>query len=152
MFRMKSLVLSLSISLALALVTTVEAQNPQLIFEKDIKPILLTYCYECHNAELQEGKVRLDNLNPDLVAGPDAQRTMGRGIAVPGSRNAAYRSRGLSVGGRVGMDGAAFGFRTSVRFYAGRGSLEAGRIGCERSEPATEIRGTGQDWRWQRDC
>ena len=65
---MKSLVLSLSISLALALVTTVEAQNPQLIFEKDIKPILLTYCYECHNAELQEGKVRLDNLNPDLVA------------------------------------------------------------------------------------
>ena len=74
MFRMKSLVLSLSVSLALALVTTVEAQNPQLIFEKDIKPILLTYCYECHNAELQEGKVRLDNLNPDLVAGPDAQQ------------------------------------------------------------------------------
>ena len=74
MFRMKSLVLPLSVSLALALVTTAEAQNPQLIFEKDIKPILLTYCYECHNAELQEGKVRLDNLNPDLVAGPDAQR------------------------------------------------------------------------------
>ena len=76
MFRMKSLFLflPLSLSLSLSLIASVEAQNPQQLFENDIKPILRTYCYDCHNADIQEGKVRLDNLNPDLIGGPDAQR------------------------------------------------------------------------------
>ena len=71
---MKLLVLSLLASLLLAFSITAKAQNAQSAFEKTVKPILLTYCYDCHNADVQEGKVRLDNLNPDFIEGPDAQR------------------------------------------------------------------------------
>lgn len=74
MLRTNSLYLALSVACFLISSSAVGDQNPQQVFEKEIKPILRTYCYDCHNADVQEGKVRLDNLNPDLVSGPDAQR------------------------------------------------------------------------------
>ncbi len=43
-------------------------------FESGIKPVLKQYCVRCHGPETQEGNVRLDNLNGDLVNGPDAER------------------------------------------------------------------------------
>ena len=74
MCRMKSLSLFLTAFIFLVTFSTVTAQEALQLFEKDVQPILRKYCYDCHNAEVQEGKVRLDNLNPDLIAGPDAQR------------------------------------------------------------------------------
>jgi len=70
----RSLVFSCAVVVSASITSLVNAQSPQQVFVKDIQPIMRTYCYDCHNAELQEGKVRLDNLNPDLVGGPDAQR------------------------------------------------------------------------------
>lgn len=74
MFRMKSLILTLSAILSLTLNPSAKGQNPMQAYARDIEPILRTYCYDCHNQEVQEGKVRLDDLNPDLINGPDAQR------------------------------------------------------------------------------
>ena len=36
-----------------------------------VRPILDRYCFRCHGPEKQKGKVRLDVLDPDLVAGSD---------------------------------------------------------------------------------
>ncbi|MEC9095607.1 MAG: c-type cytochrome domain-containing protein, partial [Planctomycetota bacterium] len=71
---MKSLILTLSAILSLTLNPSAKGQNPIQAYARDIEPILRTYCYDCHNQEVQEGEVRLDNLNPDLINGPDAQR------------------------------------------------------------------------------
>ena len=70
----RSLVFSCAVVVSASITSLVNAQSPQQVFVKDIQPIIRTFCYDCHNAELQEGKGRLDNLNPDLVGGPDAQR------------------------------------------------------------------------------
>ena len=43
-------------------------------FTSDIQPILTKFCIGCHGADQQEGDVRLDQLNPDLVGGTDAER------------------------------------------------------------------------------
>ena len=43
-------------------------------YKKHVLPVLKKYCIGCHNAKKKEGKVRLDNLNPDLIRGKDAQR------------------------------------------------------------------------------
>lgn len=49
--------------------------TPKLeIFRKHIAPILEKTCFECHGADTQEGDVRIDKLNPDLVRGPDVER------------------------------------------------------------------------------
>ena len=40
-------------------------------FATSIKPILDKACVQCHGAEAQEGNVRIDTLNPDLVHGND---------------------------------------------------------------------------------
>ena len=40
-------------------------------FAKSIKPILEQTCVQCHGAEVQEGNVRIDALDPDLVHGDD---------------------------------------------------------------------------------
>ncbi|UZR97422.1 DUF1592 domain-containing protein [Chondrinema litorale] len=42
-------------------------------FAKDIEPITKTYCISCHNEEKQKGGLRLDNIDPDLVYGKDAE-------------------------------------------------------------------------------
>ena len=45
---------------------------PQLdAFRKDIQPILTRACVQCHGPETQEGNIRIDTLNPDLLHGED---------------------------------------------------------------------------------
>src|SRR5262245_4474990 len=41
-------------------------------FSKDIQPIFARHCYECHGAEKQKGKLRLDERNSAMRAGKDA--------------------------------------------------------------------------------
>lgn len=41
---------------------------------RDVKPILAHFCVRCHGPQTEEGNVRLDNLDDDLVNGPDAER------------------------------------------------------------------------------
>lgn len=42
-------------------------------FGKAVRPLINQYCLDCHGPDLQEGDFRIDQLNPDLVAGPDAE-------------------------------------------------------------------------------
>ncbi len=42
-------------------------------FQTDVKPVLKQFCVRCHGPKIQEGRVRLDILNPDMVGGPDAE-------------------------------------------------------------------------------
>lgn len=44
-----------------------------LEYANNIKPILDTYCYDCHGPDKQKGDVRLDRLNWDMIKGPDAE-------------------------------------------------------------------------------
>ena len=53
---------------------SVAADRPPATFATDVLPALKTYCVDCHNAKVSEGNTRLDDLNPDLVGGPDAER------------------------------------------------------------------------------
>ena len=41
-------------------------------FQREIAPILANACTECHGAEKQKAKFRVDTLNPDLIQGEDA--------------------------------------------------------------------------------
>ncbi len=43
------------------------------LFRRDVQPVLKELCYHCHGLEKQEADLRLDTLNPDLVASPDAE-------------------------------------------------------------------------------
>lgn len=36
-------------------------------FEREVRPILVRHCFDCHGAEKQKGKLRLDTLSRDLV-------------------------------------------------------------------------------------
>ena len=58
--------------LLVCLCGTPNAAPPE--FAKDVRPVLARYCVRCHGPETQEGNVRLDTLNGDLVEGPDAER------------------------------------------------------------------------------
>ena len=40
-------------------------------FRKDVEPVLKKACVECHGPETQEGNIRLDTLDPDLLHGDD---------------------------------------------------------------------------------
>jgi mono/diheme cytochrome c family protein len=40
-------------------------------FRKNIGPILQKMCVDCHGPDTQEGNIRIDNLNPDLLHGGD---------------------------------------------------------------------------------
>lgn len=42
-------------------------------FQRDVQPVLKKLCSDCHGPQRQEADLRLDTLNPDLVAGPDAE-------------------------------------------------------------------------------
>ncbi len=41
-------------------------------FHEEISPLLKEACFQCHGAESQEGGLRLDTLDPDLIQGNDA--------------------------------------------------------------------------------
>ena len=41
-------------------------------FEKSVAPVLERYCLDCHGTDVQEAKLRLDTLNPNLSGGADS--------------------------------------------------------------------------------
>ena len=41
------------------------------VFRKDVEPVLKNVCAECHGPETQEGNIRIDTLDPDLLRGDD---------------------------------------------------------------------------------
>ena len=43
-------------------------------FKKIIQPILTKSCIDCHGPDSEEGNVRIDKLNPDLINGQDVSR------------------------------------------------------------------------------
>ena len=43
-------------------------------FQESVGPILMKSCLACHGPEKSEGRLRVDQLNPDLLAGPDVER------------------------------------------------------------------------------
>ena len=43
-----------------------ESSDEALYFESTIRPIIQTYCFECHNVDTQKGDMRLDTLHWDL--------------------------------------------------------------------------------------
>ena len=54
--------------------TPTTAKNPKQDltgFNNRIKPILKKACADCHGADAQEGNVRIDTLNPNLIEGKD---------------------------------------------------------------------------------
>lgn len=44
------------------------------LFHESIEPVLTKSCLVCHGPEKSEGRLRIDQLNPDLLAGPDVER------------------------------------------------------------------------------
>ena len=63
--------LTLGVLLSLPLVQ-VRGETPLAQFEKELKPLFTKHCQRCHGAKKQESDFRIDQLNPDLVSGPDA--------------------------------------------------------------------------------
>lgn len=52
----------------------VEKEAPEqdlAAFRKDIQPVLEKSCVQCHGPETQEGNIRIDTLDPDLLNGKD---------------------------------------------------------------------------------
>ncbi|AGA78161.1 putative membrane protein [Echinicola vietnamensis DSM 17526] len=45
----------------------------QLEYARDIDPITASYCESCHGEKEQKGGLRLDNIDPDMVKGHDAE-------------------------------------------------------------------------------
>lgn len=43
-------------------------------FQESVGPILKKNCLACHGPEKTEGRLRIDQLNPDLLTGPDVQQ------------------------------------------------------------------------------
>lgn len=43
-------------------------------FQKSVAPLLNRSCLTCHGPEKSEGRLRVDQLNPDLLSGPDVER------------------------------------------------------------------------------
>lgn len=43
-------------------------------FHANVGPILKKSCLACHGSEKSEGRLRIDQLNPDLLTGPDVER------------------------------------------------------------------------------
>ena len=53
---------------------SVEADDlPQVSFESDVRPVLKALCFECHGPDNDKGGIRFDQLDPDLIHGPDAE-------------------------------------------------------------------------------
>ena len=61
-------VLALSLVILSLVATTANAVE----FPEKVNQFLSTYCVYCHGPDKQKGKLRLDTLSQDLVAGPHA--------------------------------------------------------------------------------
>ncbi len=68
-YRLAQLVLTLVI-----VASKVQSSEVSPSFDKTMQPFLQTYCLQCHNAQKQEGKFRLDNLSHDFADQAVAQR------------------------------------------------------------------------------
>ncbi|MDA1232802.1 MAG: DUF1592 domain-containing protein, partial [Planctomycetota bacterium] len=44
------------------------------LFHESVEPVLKKSCLACHGPEKSEGRLRIDQLNPDLLTGPDVER------------------------------------------------------------------------------
>ncbi len=44
------------------------------VFQESVGPMLKKSCLACHGPEKSEGRLRIDQLNPDLLNGPDVER------------------------------------------------------------------------------
>ncbi|MEO1998149.1 MAG: DUF1592 domain-containing protein, partial [Planctomycetaceae bacterium] len=52
--------------------TETETPQPALdAFRKDVEPVLKKSCVQCHGSKTQEGNMRIDTLDPDLLHGAD---------------------------------------------------------------------------------
>jgi ankyrin repeat protein len=67
----------------------------EIVFTKDVKPILQTRCYACHGPDLQMGSLRLDQKERAMVAG------VGAPAIVPGNSAESLVYRRIS-GGKMG--------------------------------------------------
>ena len=61
--------------------TSAVAKVPEFIpkanvafFQESVGPVLGKSCLACHGPEKSKGRLRIDKLNPDLLAGPDVER------------------------------------------------------------------------------
>lgn len=52
---------------------TLDDDPSQVTYQDTIRPILSTYCFECHGPDKQKGGVQMDDLDPDFVRGFDAE-------------------------------------------------------------------------------
>jgi len=43
-------------------------------FQKSVQPILTKSCVNCHGPKKAKGRLRIDQLNPDLLTGPDVEK------------------------------------------------------------------------------
>ena len=81
--------LHLAIFLAIGSVFTSATAYGANDFEQSVKPILAKRCFRCHGPEKQKGKLRLDQLDPDMLKGKstetwhDALNMLNRGEMPP---------------------------------------------------------------------
>lgn len=57
-------------------VRPVNAEKPQpslAVFREQVQPVLEQKCLDCHGPDVQEGNIRIDTLDPDLLHGDDVQ-------------------------------------------------------------------------------
>jgi len=59
--------------LLLALKATVALGQSNTEFSDKIQPVLATHCASCHGEDQQSADVRIDDLDPDLIGGKDAE-------------------------------------------------------------------------------
>ncbi|NQZ58110.1 MAG: DUF1587 domain-containing protein, partial [Lentisphaeraceae bacterium] len=69
----KLFILSMTFFLPPALEAENTPQGSQYNFDKDIKPLLQRYCYNCQDDDTQKGEVQLDSLDPDIIKGQDGE-------------------------------------------------------------------------------
>lgn len=59
--------------LSLSTASRVRAEDSRLaVFNRELMPLITRYCVRCHGPKTQEGDLRIDQLDPDLLQGKDA--------------------------------------------------------------------------------
>jgi hypothetical protein len=85
----------------------IAAAASQVDFGRDVFPILQRACFECHGAELQKGKLRLDgreaafkggSSGPVIVAGKSSESELVRRISLPKGHDDVMPNRGEPLG------------------------------------------------------
>ena len=44
------------------------------VYNEQVRPIINSYCIDCHGQDKQKGNIRFDTLNPDMINGHDAEK------------------------------------------------------------------------------